>query len=116
MAAKIRGLGVATVLGFGSANGGVVFGEVGQASGHEEVVLAAVTICWSFRRRSPNPRTGGEARLGGSLVSPRTSPGGVCAVGGRRLRGSRDGARRQSQLQPPRFPPLPLFPFDVKTV
>lgn len=31
-------------VGFGCANGGMVFGEVGQASGREEVTLAAGTV------------------------------------------------------------------------
>lgn len=66
MAAKIRGVGVATVWGLGSAHGGVVFGQVAQAGGREEVTLAAVTVCRSLRQGVPEPedrRGSGTGRL-----------------------------------------------------
>lgn len=61
-------------MGFGSASGGMAFGEVGQASGLHEVTLTAATVCRSLHRSGPNPRTGGEAGLEGSLVSPEEEP------------------------------------------
>lgn len=38
------GVGSCNCVGFGCAKGGMVFGEVGQAGGREEVTLAAGTV------------------------------------------------------------------------
>lgn len=50
VAAKVRGFGSCSCVGLGSADGGMVFGQVGQASGRQDVPLAAATVCRSLRR------------------------------------------------------------------
>lgn len=77
MAAKIRGLGVATVYRLGSTHGGVVFSPVGQAGGREEVTLAAVTVCGSLRHSGA--RTQGRR---GSRSPLRRNPNGKSAPSG----------------------------------
>lgn len=98
---------------FGCADGGMLFDEVGLASGREEVTLAAGTICTNRRRSGPNPRTRGEAgRLEGLPTLPEEEPqGSLCCPGWRwgggadEFRDSQHGSLRQCQPQLPSSPP-----------
>lgn len=93
-------------MGFGCANGGMVFGEVGQAGGSEEVTLAAGTVRSSHRPRHPEPKDTKGSGAGRHPYSPlRRSPKGVCAV----RRGSQDRGS-----QPPFFPTLLFSPWILK--
>ena len=112
MAAQIQVAGC-NCARFGCADGGMLFDEVGLASGREEVTLAAGTICTNHRRSGPNPRTRGEAgRLESLPTLPEEEPQGslCCPVGGGgdadEFRDSQDRALRQCQ---PQLPSSPLY-------
>lgn len=69
MAAQIQ-VESCNCVGVGCADGGMVFHEVGQASGHEEVPLAAGTVCRIRCLGGPNPRTRREGGLEGVPTLP----------------------------------------------
>lgn len=100
------GVGSCNCVGFGCANGGMVFGEVGQAGGSEDVTLAAGTVRSSRRPRQPEPKDTKGRGAGRHPYSPlRRSPKRVCAV----RRGSQDRCS-----QPPFFPTLLFSPWILK--